>query len=224
MYSPKFNYPETRHKYSSHGRFYEIDGQRPLPSVTTILSNTVDHSWLDEWRAAVGEEEAERIVAESLSIGNGMHDLLEQYYIPEKDVGKVSFTSKRFADIIKKKALSRVSEVWGVESALYYPDVYAGSTDLVGVFENKPTIMDYKNSRRDKGTEDIEEYFMQAVAYAFAHNDVHGTKIKRGAIFMMCRSGRYKEFILEGNEFKRYEDKWFKLVEKYYKEFGVEAP
>ena len=172
----------------------------------------------------MGEAEADRIVAESQAIGNGMHDLLEQHYRPSKDIGTVPAISRRFADIIKKKALSRVSEVWAVEAALYYPDAYAGSSDLIGVLDGTVTMMDYKNSRQDKKEAHVHDYKLQAAAYCAAHNKIYGTDIKNIAIFMMCRSGKYLEFNVKPNEYERYEDLWFERVISYYKKYGVMAP
>ena len=85
-------------------------------------------------------------------------------------------------------------------------------------------IMDYKNARQDKGDEDIDDYKMQLTAYARCHNELFGTNIKKGVIMMMCRSGRYKEFILEGKEFQEVDKKWWKLLEEYYTKFGIQMP
>lgn len=224
MFIPKYNYKELQRKHGNHGRFYDVGGDRPLPSVTTIMSSVMDKSWLIEWREAVGEDKAKEIVDESLLIGNGMHDLLECHYTGEELSYKPPLISKIFAKTIINKGLSKVDEVWGVEAPLFYPDLYAGTTDLVGVHSGEPAIMDYKNSRQDKGDEDIEDYKMQLTAYARCHNEVYGTDIKKGVIMMMCRSGRYKEFILEGKEFQKVSDQWWKLLEEYYTKFGIQMP
>jgi genome maintenance exonuclease 1 len=184
----------------------------------------MDHSWLDDWKEAIGEYKAKEITEQSSFIGNGMHDLLEKHYTGKELSYKPSTMSRMFAKTIIKKGLSRVSEVWGVEASLYYPDLYAGATDLIGIHDNIPSVMDYKNSRRDKTWEDIETYEQQIVAYADSHNELYGTNISRGVIMMMCHSGRYVEFILEGKRFKTAQTNWWKTLEKYYETFGIMAP
>lgn len=224
MYTPKYNYTELQREHGDHGRFYNVGGDRPLPSVTTIMSNTSDKEWLREWREAVGEEKAKEIVDESTRIGNGMHDLLEAHYTGVPISYKAPLISKVFADTVIKKGLVKVDEVWGVEAPLYFPDLYAGTTDLVGVHCGSSAVMDYKNSRQDKTADDIEDYKLQLVAYGSAHNEVYGTDIRKGVVMMMCRSGRYKEFILEGIEYESYRKKWFGILDEYYTKFGIQKP
>lgn len=220
MYTPKYPYKELTRVATDHGRLYDVGGPDLLPSVTTILSHVMDHPWLDEWRARVGGEEANRIVEESVKIGQGMHDLLESHYTG-MTVGKVPPLSRIYADVIKKKGLSRVSEVWGVEAPLYFPGLYAGTSDLIGVHDGKPSIMDYKNSRRDKKEDDIEAYYLQLCAYSAAFKELYGEDIRRGVIFMMSRSGKYLEFVIEGSNFDFWMDKWFNSVEDYYTNYAI---
>ena len=63
--------------------------------------------------------------------------------------------------------------------------LYAGTTDLVGVYNGKPSIIDYKQTNKPKKTEWIHDYFIQCAAYAAAHNELFGTDIKQ-IIILMC--------------------------------------
>ena len=76
--------------------------------------------------------------------------------------------------------------------------------------------MDHKQSNKLKKKEWIEDYFVQLVAYAEAHNIVHNTNIKKGVIFMCTADNIYQEFIIEGDEFQKYRNKWFEKLEEYY--------
>jgi genome maintenance exonuclease 1 len=76
--------------------------------------------------------------------------------------------------------------------------------------------MDHKQTNRLKKREWIEDYLVQLAAYAAAHNEVHGTNIRKGVIFMCSADNVYQEFIIEGAEFDSYTYKWFDRVEKYY--------
>jgi genome maintenance exonuclease 1 len=86
----------------------------------------------------------------------------------------------------------------------------------VGIHDGSEAIMDHKQTNKPKKREWIEDYFVQLAAYANAHNEVHGTKIRKGVIFMCSADNLYQEFILEGSEFDKYTDIWFKRVEQYY--------
>ena len=214
----RFDYKPLERVNHPSGRRYIVGEGRALPSVTTILSKTKDMTYLKEWRAAVGEEEATRIVTESSGLGNGMHNLLEDYILGKEMKGQ--FMAMTLAKLIIKKGLSKVTEVWGTEVALYSPDLYAGTTDLVGLHEDIPAIMDFKNSRQEKSKEMIEDYFMQLAAYALSHNEMYGTNIKKGVVMMATRAGKYLEFVIEGDEFTHYETMWANKVCDYYDRFG----
>ena len=210
----KFDYKPLERIDSPEGRRYVISDGVYLPSVTTILSKTKDMTALNEWKSAVGEAEATRIVTEASNLGTGMHGNLEKYILGQDMTG--SYLSKVLAKVIIRHGLSKVNEVWGQEVALYTTDLYAGTTDLVGIYDNTPAIMDFKNSLHDKKREWIEDYFLQCCAYALSHNEMYGTDIKRGVIMIATRDAKYQEFILEGSEFRHYELEWCKRLEKYY--------
>jgi CRISPR/Cas system-associated exonuclease Cas4 (RecB family) len=214
MLQQKFDYKPLSRVDHPSGRKYIVGEGRPLPSVTTILSATKDMTYLKEWRAAVGEAEATRIVTESSGLGSSMHNLLEDYILGREMKGQ--FMAVTLAKLIIKKGLCKVNEVWGTEVALYSTDLYAGTTDLVGLHENVPAIMDYKNSRQEKTREMIEDYRAQLAAYALAHNEMYGTNINKGVIMMATRAGKYQEFIFEGYEFTECINLWLVALDKYY--------
>lgn len=211
----KYNYKELDRVPVNGVRHYEVGGDRPLPSVTTILSATSNKDFLEKWKKRVGEEEAKRIVEQSSAIGDRMHDNLEQHILTgAKPTGPM--LAKILTKLIINNGLTQVDEVWGTEVGLYYPGLWAGTTDLVGVFNGIPSIMDFKNSRKDKKEAWVEDYYLQCVAYAEAHNKLHGTDIQQGAIMMGCWSGKYMEFILKGDKYKKYRDEWYERVYQFY--------
>lgn len=213
-----YNYKPLERIDHPSGRKYIVGEGTALPSVTTILSKTKDMTYLTEWRNAVGNKEADRIVAESSGLGSSMHQLLEDYVLGKEMKGQ--FMAKTLAGVIIEQGLSKVTEVWGTEVALYSKDLYAGTCDLVGIFEGAPAIMDYKNSRQEKSKEMIEDYFVQLAAYSMAHNEMYGSNIRKGVIMMATRAGKYLEFIIEDDEFTYYETRWANKVCDYYDRFG----
>jgi len=99
---------------------------------------------------------------------------------------------------------------------LCYPDKYAGTTDLVGVYKDNPCIVDFKQSNKPKRREWIEDYFCQLAAYALAHDQLHGTTINNAVILMAVRDGSTSEFNISGKEFEKYKDIWLRRVEQFY--------
>ena len=121
---------------------------------------------------------------------------------------------------VKENALSDVDEIWGSEVALYVPQMYAGTTDLVGQYKGNPCIMDFKQTNKPKKPEWVEDYYLQLTAYALGHNEVHGTDIREGHIFMCSRDLQYQQFDLLPENFDEWEQKWWDRVYMYYDKFA----
>lgn len=206
-------------------RYLTPDGEK-LPSVTTILDATKSEESkqaLNNWRKRVGAQKAQEIVTEAAGRGTRMHKWLENYVKTGEtgDPGSnpYSIQSHTMAHSIITQGMINCTEFWGTEVPLYFPKIYAGTTDLCGVHGGAEAIMDHKQTNKPKKREWIEDYFVQLAAYANAHNEVHGTKIRKGVIFMCDPTSLYQEFIIEGTEFDKYTDIWFKRVEQYYMQF-----
>jgi hypothetical protein len=227
MYNPnKYEYKQiARETIDGQRRYATPDGEK-LPSVTTILSATTPKEKLqalNEWRNRIGHKQAQEITTEAASRGTRMHKWLETYVLTG-DLGTPGSNpySKQSFDMAKtivNNGLSNCSEFFGTEISLYFPKVYAGTTDLIGIHNGVECIMDHKQTNKPKKKEYIEDYFIQLVAYALAHNELFGTNIKKGVIFMCSQDYSYQEFIIENNEFNLYTDKWYKKIEEYYSKF-----
>ena len=221
-YKEMINYVKVKQINLEGQRLYEApDGSR-TPSVTTILSKTKDMTHLNAWKKRVGEDEAKRITTEAAGVGTAMHNNLERFLTGmERMPGKnlVHVQANKMADEIINNGLSEVDEIWGIEQSLYYPGLYSGTTDLVGVYKGKPAIMDFKQTNKPKKREWVDDYFLQLAAYAMAHNEVYSTDIKEGHIFMCSRNCEYQQFDLEPSEFEHWCNKWLQRVEDYYEKY-----
>ena len=234
MYNPKFDYKPIPRVVLEGKRFYATPDGNKLPSVTTILDKTKSPDKveaLNRWRKSVGVEKAQQITTEAANRGTRMHTYLEQYVrdgaIKEPGSNPYSWPSHAMAKVVVDRGLKNVSEFWGIEVPLYFPSIYAGTTDGAGIHLNEEAILDYKQTNKPKKREWIEDYFMQLCAYAEAHNELHGTRIRKGVILMcvkpdideqfnIIKPPEYQEFVLEGAEFDRYRDLWWRKVEQYY--------
>jgi genome maintenance exonuclease 1 len=201
-------------------RVYQTPDGEKLPSVTTILSATKDQTHLIEWRKRIGVEKAQQITTEAAGVGTAMHANLERFLIGEQRQpgnNPVHVQANKMADVIIENGLSKVNEVWAMEQSLYFPGLYSGTTDLVGVYDGNPAVMDHKQTNKPKKAEWVEDYYVQLVAYILAHNEVYKTDIRRGVIFMCSRDFQYQQFDLNKDNFNKYEDLWLSKVEEYYK-------
>lgn len=227
MYNPnKFDYKKLNRETIDGSRKYVSPDGEKLPSVTTILDATKSNESkqaLNEWRNRVGHKKAQEITTEAAARGTRMHKFIEDYIktgkLSESGSNPYSIQSHKMAQSIIYQGLSKCNEFWGTEVSLYYPKIYAGTTDLVGVHDGSEAIMDHKQTNKLKKREWIEDYFIQLAAYAAAHNEVHGTNIRKGVIFMCSADNIYQEFIIEGAEFDSWTDRWFKKLEEYYTRF-----
>ncbi len=220
----KFDYKTIQRKSVDGKRKYLTPDGGAVASVTTILDATKDKTHLIAWRKRVGEQKAQEIVTEAAGVGTRMHKYLEDYVEfgtwAEPGSNPYAKQAHMMATQVKEKALSQVDEIWGSEVALYVPQMYAGTTDLVGQYKGQPCIMDFKQTNKPKKLEWVQDYFLQLTAYAIAHNEIYDTNICEGHIFMCSRAGEYQQFDLWPHEFKEWEQEWWNRVYAYYEKHG----
>jgi genome maintenance exonuclease 1 len=233
--NPRYTYPKIDRETIDGKRLYSTPDGARVPSVTTILDKTKSAESkraLAEWKKRVGTEQAQKITTEAANRGTRMHTYLEHYVLagaikPEPS-NPFAKPSHAMAKVVINEGLVKVDEFWGMEVPLYFPGIYAGTTDCVGIHQASESILDFKQTNKPKREEWIDDYFLQLCAYAEAHNEVHGSKIKKGVILMcvkpdldkdglMTGKPRYQEFILEGERFEKYRTLWWRRVEEYYK-------
>jgi len=233
MITPRYNYTPLDRTTVDGKRHYCLPDGSKVPSVTTILDRTKPQEKreaLTNWKKRVGEQRAQEITTEAANRGTRMHAYLESYILMD-DIKPLpnnpyAHPSWFMAAEVILKGLANVDEFWGVEVPLYYSGLYAGTTDLIGVWKGRPAIMDFKQSNKPKKREWIEDYFLQLAAYAAAHNEMHGTNIEDGVILMAVQpklledgsysTPQYLEFEVEAKEFAYWSDQWMKRVELYY--------
>ena len=220
----KFDYPTIERKSVDGKRKYLTPDGNAVASVTTILDATKDKTHLIEWRKRVGEQKAQEITTEAAGVGTRMHKYLEDYVEtgewPTPGSNPYAQQAHMMATQIKEQALDHVDEIWGSEVALYVPQIYAGTTDLVGQYKGQPSIMDFKQTNKPKKVKWVVDYFLQLTAYAIAHNDVYGTNICEGHVFMCSRAGEYQQFDIWPDEFPEWEQEWWNRVHTYYEKHG----
>ncbi len=223
MITKTFEYPVLKRVEIDSARYYLDSLGNPVPSVTTVLSKTSNKSdGIDQWRARVGNEEAERIIKLSTDIGSAVHEAIENYLnntLWDKFEDSLDQKiAKRISQKFIKDGLNDISEIWGLEVGLILDNLYAGTADCVGIYKDKESIIDFKTAKKIKKREWIEDYFLQCCAYANAHNVMFNTKIEQLVILMVDRDLIFKEFIVKPIEFKTLTSKWKSRLIKFNKE------
>jgi len=217
--SNKYNYLEGKQitDLDTGKRVYEISNYR-LPSVTTILGATKNTEFLKEWKAKVGEQEAERIKNVSSARGTSMHKYLESFItdVGYDDLTELGQAAKPMAEKIMEVGLAPVSEYFGSEVTLHYPGLYAGQTDLVCLHNDIETVVDFKQANRPKKKEWIEDYYLQIAAYAMAHDYVYGSAIRQGVIMVCTPDLYYQEFRITDHELRTWKHKFLKRLDMYH--------
>ena len=229
---PKFEYQTIKRVTLPSGRVYDINDEK-LPSVTTILSATKSEeskAKLAAWRQREGEKKADQIRDDAAARGTIMHRILEGHI---KGAGHMDLTNlgqeagTMAQNIIDAGLFKPLEEVYGVEVPLYYPGLYAGTTDVVGVYNGRESIIDFKQSNKYKKREWIGDYFVQCVAYAMAHNELYGTNIQTGVILISEKNGKVYRYTCDmADEWRHFKKEWLMRIDKYYKqqESGTKNP
>ena len=222
----KFNYAPISRKQVDGKRLYETPDGNAVASVTTILDRTKPEESkqaLANWRKRVGHAKAQEITTEAAGVGTRMHTYLEKYIEtgewPTPGSNPFAQQAHSMAKVIKDNVMDDI-EVWGSEVALYMPNMYAGTTDLVGTYKGQPAIMDFKQTNKPKKVEWVVDYFLQLTAYAEAHNEIYGTNIREGHVFMCSRAGEYQQFDVWPDEYEEWRQEWYNRVYTYYEKYA----
>jgi genome maintenance exonuclease 1 len=206
-------YNDLSAKTGAGGRTYTAPDGTRYPSITTVLS-ILSREAIQEWRARVGEEEANKISRVASSRGTAVHDLLEKYVDNDPDYAKgvMPHILQSFHDV-KEQLDTRLSKVYAQEAPLYSEHLgLAGRVDCVGVWDGKDSIVDYKTSRKLKKKEWVKGYFMQCCAYAIMWEERTGIPITQLVVLIAVDNEEPQVFI-------EHRDNWvkplFDVIEQY---------
>ena len=216
----KFNYPKSSRSIENGMRKYLFDDEK-LPSVTSILQATKseeDKAALENWKQRVGHKEANKIKTEASSRGTSMHSYIEDFLrgrINESFFESNEQYKNMAKEIINKGIKGKLEEIYGMETTLRYPQKYGGTADLVGVYQGKEAIIDFKQANKPKKVDYIQDYFLQLGAYTLAHNVVYKTNITSGVILLCTVDNLFQDFKIEGAELLMYQNLFLGRVKKF---------
>ena len=219
----KFIYPKSS-KFIEDGSRKYLFGEEKLPSVTSILQATKseeDKASLELWKERVGHKEANKIKNEASSRGTSMHSYIEDFLrgrINESFFDNNEQYKNMAKEIIEKGIKDKLEEIYGMETTLYYPEKYAGTADLVGIYQGQETIIDFKQSNKPKKEEWIEDYYLQLGAYSLAHNVVYNSRITQGIVLLCTIDNLFQDFRIQGKKLEEYQNKFLEKVEQFYQQ------
>ena len=220
IWNNKFNYPKSSRSIEDGLRKYLLNDVK-LPSVTSILQATKseeDKASLENWMQRVGYSEAKRIKNEASNRGTSMHSYIEDFLKGRinESFFECNENYKNMArEIIEKGIKGKLEEIYGIETTLHYPEKYAGTADLVGVYQGKESIIDFKQANKPKKVDYIQDYFLQLGAYTLAHNVVYKTNITSGVILLCTVDNLFQDFKIEGAELLMYQNLFLGRVKKF---------
>ena len=130
----KYNYTELK-RQEGEGRLYLTPDGESLPSVTTILNKTKDKAFLKKWRARVGEQKAEKIIADSAKIGTALHLYIERFVNGNKykDLTEIGVQAEKMAQKIIDEIKSK--------KGCYFSRITGSGSACIGIFSNMKNVI-----------------------------------------------------------------------------------
>ena len=197
----KYTLPHlTRKNVDGVRKYFDDDGY--MYDSTTSVVGFKDQDGLKQWRESVGEDVANYISRQALSLGSKLHEMVEKYlydtdtYVLESNI----FAHAHFNNI--KPLVDNIDNIYGLETKLRSKEVgLAGTADCIAEYKGIPSIIDFKTSSKKKNEKYIEKYFLQAPAYSMMWEETTGIKIEQIVVLMTCQDGHRLEFIKDRNDY-----------------------
>jgi len=195
-------------------RYYKVqDGEEllRLVSITSVTSHFTKDKFA-KWRKKVGEEEANKITRLATSRGTDMHTLVE-HHLKNEELPKVQPISDYLFKIAKPE-LNKINKIHTLEGSLYSKILgIAGTVDCIAEYNGELSIIDFKTSKKAKPRDWIDNYFVQAAAYAAMYYELTGIAVTKLVILMACEDGDV--VVYEEYDKKKYLKMLVQYIEKF---------
>ena len=207
----EIDYPGLSRKTIDGVRYYDTPSGKKLVSITSIISH-YQREIFREWRAKVGNDEANKITKQATSRGTDMHTCTE-YYLKNLDIPSVQPLSEMLFKQAKP-TLNKIDNIHAQEQALFsYELGVAGSVDCIAEYDGELAVIDFKTAKKPKPRQWIDSHFVQCAAYACMLYEMTGIMVKKFVIIMSCEDGEVKVY----EEYNK--RKYINLLSKYIREF-----
>jgi genome maintenance exonuclease 1 len=188
------------------GRLYATPTGERYKSITTVLGN-YNKQAIMEWRERVGAEEANKISTKAANRGTKVHKICEDYInneIPELKMQMMMPDLKEMFFKIKPIIDEKLGDVYSQEQALYSHKLkIAGRVDLIGMWNGKLSVIDFKTSAKQKEESYIQNYFMQCTAYALMFSELTGMWIDDIVVLIATGEGEAQLFERQIHDYRK---------------------
>jgi genome maintenance exonuclease 1 len=97
--------------------------------------------------------------------------------------------------VLMQPELDKINNIVALETPLWSKILgLAGRVDCIAEYDGKLSIIDFKASTKEKRIQDIDNYFMQATAYALMFQERTGIVIDNFVILISCEDGLKQVF------------------------------
>ena len=176
-------------RVEQHGeRFYKTpDGN--FPSVTTV-TGWEKKNFFAKWRRE-NPQESVRVCDR----GTKLHLLIENYLNNQQIINE-GVTNEEELFLLMKSHIDKITNIRALEAPLYSKILgLAGRVDCIAEYNKELCVIDFKGSTRVKNKDDIENYFLQATAYALMWQERTGEKCKKICIIIGTEAGITQVFV-----------------------------
>ena len=207
----EIDYPSLTREMIDGVRYYDTPDGKKLVSITSVISH-YNREVFREWRARVGNDEANRVTKQATSRGTDMHILAENYLCNRKLPPVQPLSEYLFKQA--KPDIDKIDNIHAIEQSLFSNELgIAGSVDCIAEFEGELAVIDFKTSKKPKPREWIDSHFVQCAAYACMLYEMTGIMVKKFVIIMSCENGEVE--IYEEYDKRKY----INLLSEYIREF-----
>lgn len=188
----RWMFGEMKRLMEDNVRYYKVDGALSYPSVTSVIS-FVSRKKFADWRARVGEEEANRKTKHATTRGTRLHRVFEEYLMngdyKSLDEYNVPLIQLMF-NTAKSTLDKRLDNIYQQETNMYSSRLcLAGTVDLICEVDGELAIVDFKTSEKTKPEEWLEDYFVQLSAYWAMFSEKTGVVPKKLVVILVAENG-----------------------------------
>ena len=193
-------------------RYYDTpDGT--LISITSLLKNFTPEGIL-EWRKAVGEDVANKVMRAAADRGSKVHKIIENCLSNKQEndlVGNYGeLAARMFGQMVP--ALDKIDRIRALEKGLYSTRFgIAGRVDCIAEYDKELTVIDFKTSTR-KRDERNETHLVQASFYSLTWEERTGEKVNQIAILTTTEDG---ELDVYRDDPSNHVDRLEEMIEEY---------
>jgi len=213
------NFPKLLTEDVDGKRMYRAPNGEHYPSVTTVLSD-YNKKEIQEWRARVGEEQANKISRQATTRGTSVHKVIEKY-LKNEDISKYEMLPnvKSLFYRMKEELDKKVNNIHCLEDKLYSHTLkLAGTVDCISEYNGELSVIDFKTSVRLKKKENIGNYFMQGAAYSTMFTEMTGLPINKIVILIGVDTANFCQTLtVQGEELDFHKAELQKYIDSYYK-------